>query len=359
MSQPRDGVCVSDHSVAIIGTGDPSGDGFAMAYHHAEGYKQIDGCELVACADVLEENADRFAEAFDLGTDGAFVDHGEMVATVEPDIVSVCVPPAIHAELVVDCARAGVGAIHCEKPMARTWEESKRMVATCEEAGTMLTFNHQRRFAPPWQRAKELLEEGAIGELERIEMAAGDFYDWGTHIVDLGGYFTDEQPAEWVIGQVDGREERELFGAPVDNQTLAQWEYENGVDALAATGDGAEIVDCRHRLLGSGGTIEVRRTDAADLRIKRDGETEWTGSEYDYEWTDAIHTAIEDIVDSYAQGEESLLNGANALRATEIIFAAYESARGRGRVDLPLDIEDNPYEAMVDSGALVVENDRE
>jgi len=65
-----------------------------------------------------------------------------------------------------------------------------------------------------------------------------------------------------------------------------------------------------------------------------------------------IDLAIADIVQSLATGQTSELAAENALNATEIIFAGYESARRRGRVDLPLDIEDNPLESMVDDGQL-------
>ena len=43
------------------------------------------------------------------------------------------------------------------------------MVAVCEERGVQLTFNHQRRFGRPFNRAKELLDSGVIGELTRVE----------------------------------------------------------------------------------------------------------------------------------------------------------------------------------------------
>jgi len=42
-----------------------------------------------------------------------------------------------------------------------------------------------------------------------------------------------------------------------------------------------------------------------------------------------------------------MLSGRRALRATELIFATYESSRRRGRVDLPLDIDDSPLLAMM------------
>jgi len=130
-----------------------------------------------------------------------------MITTVEPDIVSVCTPPT-HAEIIVDCARSGVvDAIHCEKPMDRTWADCERMVAVCEEEGVKLISNHQRRFGKPYRNAKELLDAGEIGDLERVEMAAPNIYDYGSHSIDLCNYFNDEGRAEWVISQLDYREE--------------------------------------------------------------------------------------------------------------------------------------------------------
>ncbi|MAJ74952.1 glucose-fructose oxidoreductase, partial [Candidatus Poribacteria bacterium] len=56
--------------------------------------------------------------------------------------------------------------------------------------------------------------------------------------------------------------------------------------------------------------------------------------------------------DSFHNGTEPELSGRRALNATEIIFSIYESSRRRSRIDLPLDIDDNPLVEMVESGAL-------
>ena len=116
------------NTVAVVGTGaDPdekSRDGFAMGYRHANAYQEVDGCELVACADIVRENAERFAETYDIPESGVFEDYRAMARTVEPEIVSVAVPPGVHAEIVTGLAEVGtVSAIHCEKPMAKTWAE--------------------------------------------------------------------------------------------------------------------------------------------------------------------------------------------------------------------------------------------
>jgi predicted dehydrogenase len=67
-----------------------------------------------------------------------------------------------------------------------------------------------------------------------------------------------------------------------------------------------------------------------------------------------VDRAIEDVVKALEEGREPELGAKNALQSTELIFAAWESARRRGRVTLPLDVEDNPLEAMVEAGELDV-----
>lgn len=65
-----------------------------MAYHHATAYEKGDSCQLVACADIVRENAEAFADKFDLDEAGIFEDYEAMLADLEPDMISSCVPPA-------------------------------------------------------------------------------------------------------------------------------------------------------------------------------------------------------------------------------------------------------------------------
>jgi predicted dehydrogenase len=348
---------MTDYRVAFIGTGpDPEtpvwGESAAMAYQHGAGYRKLEQCDPVACADIVRENAEDFAAEFDIDDGNIYEDYTEMLAAVEPDIVSVCTPVPTHADIVIDCARAGdLQAIHCEKPMATTWADCQQMAEVCEAEGVQLTFNHQRRFNRSWQEAKRLLDDGAIGDLERIEMGGKNIYDYGSHIVDLCNYYNDEHSAEWVLGQIDYRTENIRYGAHNENQAIAHWEYENGVSALASTGDDS-LVDCHNRLVGTEGQIDVRPTDGPDLRVRYgDGSRET----FDFEDNETIHLAIEHVVESLDDGTEPVLCAANALRSTEIIFGVWQSARSHGRVDLPLDIDDNPLEAMVDAGDLTPE----
>jgi predicted dehydrogenase len=215
--------------------------------------------------------------------------------------------------------------------------------------------------------------------LVRIEFSEDDLYDNGTHAFDLANFYNDQTSVEWVLGQIDYTEENTLFGAHNENQAVVQWRYEDGVYGLASTGRGAPFVDAVFRLVGTGGVVEIGET--GELSYRRDGD-DWqtvdTGSDGRY-WPEPstarrgaellarrlssrlagrisvptyTERAVEDAVSALETGETSGLDSQYALAADELIFAAWESSRRRGRVELPLDVEDNPLEAMVDSGAL-------
>lgn len=349
--------------VAFIGTGrkpeKASGMGYAMAYSHADAYKLIEDIEFVAAADIVAENVEAFADAYDIPN--TYLDYNEMLDAEQPEMVSICTWPHLHEQMVVDCAEAGVKAIHCEKPVADTIGGARRMVQACDETGCKLTFNHQRRYGKPFYVAKQLLDDGVIGKLNRIEWGAGNLYDYGSHNFDMCNFFNDECDADWAICQIDYRTEELYFGAHCENQAVALWHYTNGAFGMTLTGPGAETIGCHHRIVGSEGAIEigseaegasVLRYWSLDTQGWQDVDTEGEGCH----GPGYIERCMADVVQCYREGHDSQMNGHNALRATEQIFACWESARRRGRVEIPADIEDNPLVAMIESGDLKPES---
>lgn len=344
--------------VGIIGTGRKKERrdrfGFAMAYEHADAYQSLDSCEIIACADVVEENARAFADTY--GIEKVFLDYRAMLAEMRPDVVSICTWPHLHELMVQDACRAGVRAIHCEKPMADTWGGARRMAEVAGQVGVQLTFNHQRRYGAPFVMAKRLLDDGAIGTLTRLESECGNIYDTGTHFIDMFSFYNGEQPAKWVLGQIDYRQENLVFGAHCENQQVVLCEYANGVFGLIMTGaGGANPVGAVSKLVGTDGVIEVGVVNGPPLRYRSAGEKAWTVLDTGGESIHGpgfIQRAIADAVACLLEGHRCQLDARNALIATEIIFAAYESSRRRGRVDFPLDIDDNPLASMVEDSSL-------
>jgi predicted dehydrogenase len=340
------------YRVAVIGAGRPwrseGSTGFGMSHVHVHAYQKTGNCRLAAVADINRENAEVFAGQY--GGPAVYTDYQEMLKKERPDIVSVCTWPALHAPMVIACAEAGAKAVHCEKPMATTWGEARRMAESCEKAGTQLTFNHQRRFLAPFRTARDLLREGAIGDLRRLEAACGDMYDWGTHWIDMCFFYNNETPAVWVLGQIDAREPRSVFGVALEGQGISQIKWENGVRGLIFTGHDHEI-GCANRLIGAEGVIEVH-DQQPHVRVRGRGDDRWRAIDTPegLHGNQAIDAGIADLVHALEQKREPELSARKALRATEVIFATYESSRRRGRVDLPLTNEDSPLQSMLAAG---------
>jgi predicted dehydrogenase len=346
--------------VGIIGCGrrpavDPATGrrtGSGIAESHARGYEATAGTQLVAAADINPEHLADFLDRHHLPASSGYTDYREMLAREALDIVSVCTWPALHAQMVVDAAEAGVQGILCEKPMALSLPDCERMIRACEARGVRLAVNHQRRFGEPFRYAKTLLQEGAIGDLLRVEgwVPRGTLLDWGTHWFDMFFFYLDQEPVRWVMGQADRREPRVLFGVPSETQSLTVWEYQNGVRGYMETG-----VDMRgqpaNRLIGTEGMIEVgvAGPHAPPVRARVKGSGTWHVPDI----SEGIHgvqnfaRSIAELVAAIREGREPFHSGRNGRQALEVIFAGYESAFRRRRVDLPLTVTDLPLERLI------------
>lgn len=331
------------YRVGVIGCG-------GRGKRHAQGYMACTDVELTACADPVGEARWAFQDAF--AVPRTYKSYRDMLENEQLDIVSICTWPADHAEMVLASVGRGVKAVHCEKPMAPTWGEAKAMDRACREHGVMLTFCHQRRFEAPFLTARHLLREGAVGELVRLEATSSNLFDWGTHWFDMFFFYNDEVPAEWVLGQIDASEDREAFGVQLDSAGLSWIRWENGVEGMLATGN-AGTDGPANRLLGTDGIIDVGVDEYTPLRLMRHGGAAWekppldeTGNE------DATVSTVLDLVDALKTGRTPELDSGRALKATELIFATYESSRRRGRVNLPLTVDDSAFLSMLAAGEI-------
>ena len=341
--------------VGIIGCGKPrtaeGATGFGMSRAHAGGYVKSPDAEIIALADISGENALSFQA--DYGGERIYTDYRQMLDDEDLDIVSISTWPHLHAEMVIAAAEAGVRAVHCEKPMAPTYGEAVRMVEACERNGVQLTINHQRRFGAPFRLARELMRQGEIGDLQRIETNCDNLYDWGTHWFDMMFFYIDQTPAEWVIGQVDGRGGKTVFGVQMEGQGISQIQFANGVQGLMTTGTGANGL--LNRLVGTEGVIEIGYSNEVPLRVRSRDHAGWRvvdAGEGIHGVPEYVERGVLDLIDALKTGREAELAGRRALQATELIFATYESSRRRGRVDLPLTIEDSPLLSMLAAGEL-------
>jgi myo-inositol 2-dehydrogenase / D-chiro-inositol 1-dehydrogenase len=174
--------------------------------------------ELVAVADVREENAERAAREY--GAQAYYSDYRDLLARGDIDFVDICTPEFLHAEQTEAAAAAGVHVL-CEKPMSSTPEEADRMIAACENAGVTLMIAHSRRFTGRYRQIRAAIDRGEIGDVryvrenERRPVAMYDSLDLGT------GYWVPEGDRPWIAKA--GYSQGAALTNAVHETDLARW----------------------------------------------------------------------------------------------------------------------------------------
>ncbi len=134
------------------------------------------------------ERVKKFAEKF--GYKQTYTDWTTMIKNPEIEVIDICTPPNIHADVSISACESGKHVI-CEKPLARTAKEAELMLRAAEKARVkhMAAFNY--RFIPAVSYARQLIQEGFIG---RILNFRGAYLN--IEIGDLG-YLNPNAPLDW------------------------------------------------------------------------------------------------------------------------------------------------------------------
>ncbi|MED4600533.1 Gfo/Idh/MocA family oxidoreductase [Paenibacillus validus] len=224
--------------------------------------------------DINDELAKAAADRY--GFESYSSDWRRVVEDPEIDIIDIVTPNNSHAEIAIAAAKAGKHII-CEKPLARTGEESKRMLDAVTEAGVkhMVAFNYRR--TPAVALAKKYIEEGAIGKVLNFRgtylqdwsadpasplswrfrkdiAGSGALGDIGTHVIDFARYlvgeitevmgvastFIKERPIQSgsvdKLGTVKASGDVKKEAVDVDDEVSTLLRFENGaVGSIEAT----------------------------------------------------------------------------------------------------------------------------
>lgn len=175
-------------------------------------YPGIDFQVKLKC--ICSRRLEKAAEAAQLaGFESYTDDYRELLAREDIDVVSICTPNAQHEEMAIAAMKAGKH-VYIDKPLSVTGESAGRIAKVADEAGvfTQMVFNN--RFVPSSLRAKQLIEEGKIGEVLTFNVRylhsgsidpnrpigwkqqkqGGVLLDLGSHALDL---------LTWMIGYPD------------------------------------------------------------------------------------------------------------------------------------------------------------
>ena len=136
------------------------GCGF-MGAMHANCYKNIEGVELVAFADLRKEKAEELAK----DTNATLYSDGkDLIAKADVDIIDICLPTYLHAEYAM-LAMEKVKYVFVEKPVALTVEEGKAMIEKSKETGAQVQVGQVIRFWDEYVELKKMVESGVYGKV--------------------------------------------------------------------------------------------------------------------------------------------------------------------------------------------------
>lgn len=201
------------YRIGIVGCG-----GIANG-KHLPSLKKLDNVEVVAFCDIVVERAEKAAREY--GAEGAQVysDYRELLKDQSLDIVHVLTPNDFHAEVTIAALEADKHVM-CEKPMAKTAADARRMVEAAKRTGKKLTIGYNNRFRPDSLHLKKLVEEGQLGDiyfakahairrravptwgvfLDEEKQGGGPLIDIGTHALDLTLWMMNNYKPKVVLG---------------------------------------------------------------------------------------------------------------------------------------------------------------
>ena len=302
---------------------------------------RAEGARVVCAADLGGVNFDR------LRGEGVAVyeDFEEMLTAESVDIAIVATPIATHyavARRVLDFPLSG---LYLEKSMATRLSEADELVTVAAGADTRFAVGHQLRYARGWADARNMIDDGMIGDVHFIRARRGAaLLTHHTHQTDLMRYYLDDAPASWVIGQAHREGPHLSEGMQSEAQSLGYVQFENGVSGIIESGSYGPSPGNYIVIVGERGEIRV----GSDARYRsEDTAGEWRPiPEY-------AHPNVFDELIAWIEGGEPHRCAAQSGRDTlELLLAIYESSRSRGRVELPLSRRGNALEEMLAEGTL-------
>ena len=284
-----------------------------------------------------------------------------LLARPDVDVVFLGSPTFLHRDETLAAARAGKH-VFTEKPIAATLPEIDDMIRACREAGVLLGVNAVTRWRRGVRMAKQLVDDGAIGEIRMIRhtyahtvggyadpthwimdpRSGSPFLDQGAHCNDAIRWFAGADAsyafadyASFTGTPPPGQSSMVTFGFKngIMCQIWSSYEWPQAPDPEKWTGD--------YLFVGSAGMIDVQYRGTLRVHRGRGWETLYTHPpvrqpDPDVHFAYPYAEQIQDFVDAIRDGREPEVNGEEARKGIEMALAADRSAATGEVVRLPL-----------------------
>lgn len=323
-----------------------AGAGFIGAVH-ARAYKQIPGVELVGVADPVAERAE--AITGEVGCQ-RFHDYTELFEA-GIDLISVCLPPALHLPAAEAAAQAGVHIL-MEKPITRTVAEADRMLAVCRDAGVYLMTGFTHHFYPEMREAKRLVDSGIIGKpltvLDSMSITYSFVLPWyRDKEIAGGGVFMCNavhgfDRVSWVLGQritaITALVEP-TQGSRAEDYGSALARFEGGAQGTFFQHWGPyRTVQCEMQIFGEQGMLHVRSWDSIEVFTGNNRTVQcyyYPDSGLSDRVMIGMVAELTEMVEAVREGRQPSPSGEDGRTSVALVLATYQAAETGGWIEIP------------------------
>ena len=340
--------------VAILGAG------FITDIHMESYHRFVPEAEVVAVYARNGEKAKAFAEKYNIPQ--WYDDVDTLLEKSGCEVVDICLPNYLHAPTTLKAAAAGKHII-IEKPLAITLEEADSMIEACKKANVKLMYAEELCFAPKYERARQMVNEGAIGDiymLKQSEKHSGPHTDW-FYDIDLagGGVLMDMgcHAMAWFRWMLNNTKVVSVYATMStvlhkqrtkgEDNSVVIIEFENGVTAVAENSWAKHGgMDDKCEIYGTGGVIyadlfmgnaaiSYSKTGYGYAMEKADTTVGWSFTVFEEAFNQGYPHELKHFIECVQQDKQPLVTGEDGRAVLEIIYAASASAREGKKIMLP------------------------
>ncbi|MBS4210192.1 Gfo/Idh/MocA family oxidoreductase [Bacillus sp. FJAT-50079] len=337
---------------------------------------KVEGAALAAVCDARPEQGEWARDLFGEEVQ-VFSAIDDFFNDADIDGVLIATPHYSHPELAIRAFENGLHVL-CEKPVGVFTKNVRQMNEVAEKSGKVFSLMFNQRTNPLYQKVRDLIQSGELGEIKRTNWTITDWYrpqsyynsaGWrATWAGEGGGVLLNQSPHQldlwqWVTGMMPVRVRGFCsFGKyrniEVEDDVTAYVEYENGATGLFITSIGEAPGTNRFEIVGDRGKVVIEDDQITFWRLRQ------LESEFNREYTglfgqpecwkidvpvtgEATHHQgiMANWADAILNGTELLAPGVEGINSLMISNAVYLSAWTDNWVELPID-EDLFYEML-------------
>ena len=311
--------------VGIVGCG-------GMGSTHASAYQNDGRAELVGFVDVDKKRAVELAKRFG---GRAYSGVTQMLERQRPEAVSVCTPPNSHAEAALAALKAGAHVL-CEKPLAMTAAQARKMVASAKRSGRLLSTAFRHRFYGPVVGAKQLIDSGRLGDVlmfrnrfaglismqgrwfaDKKVSGGGSIIDTSIHSIDLFRFLVGEPSLVAACAATLGQ------NISVEDSSAILLQTPEGTIGVIEACWSSPFSDSVIQIYGSKGAALVDYS-RGELRYRAGDMKVWRAARFPEA---TFQSEVSHFLDCVLGLASPIVTGEDGLRGMIIAEAAYRSVR--------------------------------